>query len=81
MANKTNKCEFAKPTVEYLGLTLSSQGISTGKKVDAVCKMPRPHNLLTLRSFLGSVPFHRKFLPSLSMITEPLHKLTRNGVE
>ena len=78
---RLDKCEFAKPTVEYLGHTLSSQGISKGKKVDAVRKMPRPHNLSTLKSFLGSVQFYGKFLPNLSTITEPLHKLTRNGVE
>ena len=78
---RLDRCEFAKPTVEYLGHPLSSQGISKEKKVDAVCKMPRPHNLSTLKSFLGSVQFYGKFLPNLSTITEPLHKLTRNGVE
>ena len=45
---RLDKCEFAKPTVEYLGHTLSFQGISKGKKVEAVRKMPRPHNLSTL---------------------------------
>ena len=43
--------------------------------------MPRPHNLSTLKLFLGSVQFYGKFLPNLSTITEPLHKLTRNVVE
>ena len=64
--------------MEYLGYALSSQGIkSKGKKVDTVRKMPRPHNLSALKSFLGSV----QFLPNLSTITEPLSKLIRNGVE
>ena len=55
--------------MEYLGHTLSSQGISKEKKVNAVRKMPRPHNLSTLKSFLGSVQFYGKFLPNLSTIT------------
>ena len=38
-------------------------------------------NVATLpRSFMGSVKFYAKFLPSyLSTITETLHKLTRKG--
>ena len=78
---RLDKCEFASPTVEYLGRTLSSQGLSKEKKVDAVCRMPRPHNLSTLKSFLGSVQFYGKFFPNLSTIIDLLHKLTRNGVE
>ena len=63
--------------VEYLGHRLSHEGIAKGTKVDAVLKMPRPENVSSLKSFLGSVQFYSKFLPNLSNITEPLHCLTR----
>ena len=77
---RKEKCQFAQPSVEYLGHTLSSQGISKGNKADAVQKMPEPHDVTSLRSFLGSLNFYSEFLPpTMSTITEPLHKLTRGG--
>ena len=49
------KCIFTQPIVEYLGRTLSKDGVAKGSKVDAVLKMPPPKDVETLRSFLGSV--------------------------
>ena len=78
---RKEKCEFAKPSVEYLGHVLSQQGISKGTKVDAVLKMPAPKDVSTLRSFLGSVQFYGKFLPScFSTDAAPLYKLLRRDV-
>ena len=39
---RRDKCQFAQPSVEYLGHTLSAEGISKGSKVEAVLKMPPP---------------------------------------
>ena len=71
------KCSFAQSSVEYLGHTMSRDGISKGRKVDTVAKMPQPTNSATLRSFLGSVQLYGKlkFIPSLSTQTEPLTRL------
>lgn len=77
---KKEKCAFAQPSVEYLGHTLSREGIAKGSKVDAVLKMPPPTSVTELRSFLGSVQFYAKFIPNLSTMTEPLHRLTRKDV-
>ena len=74
-----DKCVFAQPSVDYLGHTLSRDGISKGRKVDAVVKMPPPTDVSTLRSFLGSIQFYGKFIPNLSTLTEPLTRLTRKG--
>ena len=74
------KCVFAQVSIDYLGHTLSSQGIAKGSKVDAILEMPTPKNISTLKSFLASVQFYSKFLPPyFSEITEPLYKLTRKG--
>ncbi|KAL5518093.1 hypothetical protein EMCRGX_G003773 [Ephydatia muelleri] len=77
---RLKKCLFAQPSVEYLGHILSQQGIAKGPKVDAVKMMPPPGNVSSLRSFLGLVQFYGKFLSSLAMITEPLHRLTKKGI-
>ena len=74
---KLEKCYFAQPSVEYLGHTLSRQGVSKGPKVDAIVKMPPPTDVSGLRSFLGAVQFYGKFIPNLSTMTEPLTRLTR----
>jgi len=42
--------------------------------------MPAPHDVSTLRSFLGSVQFYTKFLPpTFASVVEPLYRLTRKG--
>ncbi|KAL5494059.1 hypothetical protein EMCRGX_G015329 [Ephydatia muelleri] len=43
---RLEKCSFAQSSIEYFGHTLSRQGVSKGKKVDAVKLMPPPENVL-----------------------------------
>ena len=75
------KCLFGQPYVEYLGHLLSSEGIAKAPKhVDAIMKMPAPKDVSTLRSFLGSIQFHAKFLSNLSTKLEPLYHLTKKNV-
>ena len=72
---------FAQPSIEYLGYTLSSNGIAKGSKVDAIQLMPAPTDVSSLRSFLGSVQFYAKFLPNLATVTEPFYHLTKKDVK
>ena len=58
--------------MEYLVHTLSKEGISQGKKVDAVYNMPTPTDVSNVKSFLGSVQFYGKFIPNLATLAEPL---------
>ena len=77
---RLEKCSFAQPYVEYLGHILSNKGIAKGSKINAIMEMPEPSDIAGLRSFLGSVQFYSKFLPSLSTLLEPLYRLTRKGI-
>ena len=77
---RLEKCSFAQPYIEYLGHILSSKGIAKGSKTNAIMEMPEPSDIAGLRSFLGSVQFYNKFLPSLSTLLEPLYRLTRKGI-
>ena len=76
---RRDKCQFAQPSVEYLGHTLSAEGISKGSKVEAVLKMPPPTDVSSLKSFLGSVQFYGKFIPNLASMAEPLYRLTKKA--
>ena len=53
---KQGKCAFAQKEIEYLGYTLSSQGIHpNNRKVQAIQEVPRPTSTKAVKSFLGFV--------------------------
>jgi hypothetical protein len=55
---KLSKCSFHVDTVDYLGLVISPQGISTEeKKVQVVKEWPAPQSVKQVQSFLGFANF------------------------
>ena len=75
-----DKCTFFQNTVEYLGHTISAEGVhTTSKKLKAIVDAPSPSNVSELRSFLGLLNYYGKFLPSLAATLHPLHTLLRTG--
>ena len=57
---KLSKCSFGLPKVDYLGHTVSGQGVSMDKdKVQAVLDWPTPINIKQLRGFTGLGAFER----------------------
>ena len=73
---KRDKCTFMLPSVEYLGHTISAEGLQpTTEKVRAIVEAPAPQNVSQLRSFLGLVNYYGKFLPNLSSTLAPLYRL------
>ena len=64
---KKQKCSFMLTSVDYLGHTISSEGLQpTREKVRAIKDAPTPTNVAQLRSFLGLVNYYGKFLPQLA---------------
>ena len=73
---KKRKCEFMRPSVEYLGHIISAEGLRpTQEKVRAINDAPAPQNVTQLRSFVGLVNFYSKFLPNLATRLAPLYHL------
>ena len=73
---KRNKCTFQASEVVYLGHKVDAQGLHpTEEKIKAIRDAPEPSNITELRSFLGIVNYYAKFLPNLSTVLAPLHKL------
>ena len=73
---KHSKCEFLLPSVDYLGHTITSDGLRPCEaKVHAIRGAPRPVDVNQLRSFLGLMNYYGKFLPNLSSILSPLYLL------
>jgi len=73
---KPEKCRFLQEEVEFFSLKISKGGIKpTHEKIRAVRDAPTPKNVTELRSWLGMLNFHAKFLPNISTVLHPLHDL------
>jgi hypothetical protein len=70
------KCEFAKSRLEYLGHTISADGIAPSKsKTEAMLSLAPPANVKQLRSFLGATSYYRDFIPRYADLARPLNDL------
>ena len=65
----------------FCGYTISKDGVQPMKgNVDAVLQAPEPSNVSEVKSFLGMLNYYQNYLPALSTIAEPIHKLLRKYV-
>ena len=79
---KESKCDFFKSSIHYLGHVIDGQGLHTSKeKVRAVVDAPRPHDVSTLRSYIGLLNYYGRFLPDLATILHPLYDLLKHKQE
>uniref|UniRef100_A0A1X7SZL8 Reverse transcriptase domain-containing protein n=1 Tax=Amphimedon queenslandica TaxID=400682 RepID=A0A1X7SZL8_AMPQE len=66
-----SKCELGATSLQFLGHTISSEGICrSDTKVSAIKEFSRQ-----LREFLGMVNFYHRFIPHCAQILQPLHTL------
>ncbi|KAK3746720.1 hypothetical protein QZH41_006652 [Actinostola sp. cb2023] len=74
------KCKIGVPSMIYMGDVLSGDGLKvSSERVKAIVEAPRPQNQAEMRSFLGSVQFCSKFIPSFATVSGPLWDLTRKA--
>ena len=76
---KVEKCIFGSSQVDFLGHSLSKDGVKpSAKKVEAVNSMVLPSTKSQLRSFLGLASYvGHKCVPNLAEITRPLWDMVR----
>ena len=73
---KKEKCSFCLSSVEYLGHSISAEGLRPSpNKVKAIKEAPKPSRVSELKSFLGLINYYAKFLPNLATVLAPLYKL------
>ena len=79
---KPSKCTFATEEIEYLGHTLTPEGVKpNSKKVKAVKDFSVPKNVKEVKSFLGLANFYRYHISDMGVISRPLTALTRKDME
>ena len=75
---KPSKCMFATAEIEYLGHTLTPEGVRpNNKKVAAVTNFTVPKTVKEKKSFLGLANLYRRFIPEMATLSRPLTALTR----
>ena len=71
------KCTFHTDTVNYLGFTLSPDGLTMDlAKITSIQDWLEPQKVQDIQSFLGFANFYQRFIPYYSDITIPLTCLT-----
>ena len=77
---KAKKCTFAYNSVNYLGHTITPDGIKPDHtRLEALTCSTAPKSVDDIRSFLGFCGFYRMYIMNFSIIAEPLTKLLRKN--
>ena len=67
-----------KESVDYLGHTISCQGLApTKERIAGIVQAQAPSNKVELKSFLGLMTYNCRFLPSLSQVLHPLYQIVK----
>lgn len=79
---KRAKCLFMNEEVMFLGHKVDATGLHpVHEKVQAIKEAPTPSNVTELKAYLGLLNYYNKFLPNLSTVLAPVHKLLQKDTK
>lgn len=79
---RLDKCKFLMRQIEFLGFIIDEKGRHPNKaKVEAIANMPEPHDVATVKSFLGMISYYSKFVKEMRSLRAPLDKLLCKDVK
>ncbi|OWY94548.1 LOW QUALITY PROTEIN: Retrovirus-related Pol Polyprotein from transposon 412, partial [Phytophthora megakarya] len=77
---KMKKCKWGRDQVTFLGHIVTPSGIVPNpEKVKALINVKRPHDLHTVRAFLGLTSYFRRYIPGYAGISAPIERLKLKG--
>lgn len=78
---KPSKCLLLCDEVPYLGHVISVHGIRPDpSKTEKVQSFPTPHDVTSVRQFIGLASYYRQFVPDFARVAASLHALTKKDV-
>ena len=78
--NKEKVC-LRQSSVQYIGHILTPDGVKADPaKVEAILQMSHPTDIAGVQRIMGTINYLAKFLPQLSILSEPLRQLTRKDI-
>ena len=78
----SRKMKICQYSVLFLGHLITKDGIMPDPgKIEAIKKMPKPHDIPGVQRLNGFVNYLAKFLPHLSDVMAPIRQLTHKHVE
>jgi hypothetical protein len=78
---KLAKCHFACQQVTFLGHRVSANCLRPDPdKVKAMVHFPVPHDITSLRRFLGLTSYYRRLIQGFADLAYPLYYLLKNDV-
>ena len=78
---KPSKCEWCREEINFLGHMVNAEGVGTqAQTTEKIKAFKRPHNVKTIKSFLGLCNYYRSFVPNFAALATPLNKLLRKGI-
>lgn len=79
---KAEKFTIATQELEYLGHIIDHRGIRPNPaKTLAIAQMKAPHDVATLRAYLGGINFYCKYVNKMHELRYPLNELLKKGAE
>jgi hypothetical protein len=77
---KLEKCAFAVPEVEYLGMVIKEGHVTMDPtKLTTINEWQPPTSVKGVHLFIGFCNFYRRFISDFSNIARPLHDLTKKN--
>ena len=77
-----SKSEFCQATVQYLGYVVGQRQIKpVTAKIDVILSHPAPRDKKSLKRFLGTIGYYRRFCVNLSSSINPLTNLLGKNVK
>lgn len=75
-----DKCKMRQTSVDFLGFTVSADGVAVNSdRVKVLKEMREPKNVQELQSVLGLLGFYARFVPAYATLVEPLRQMLRKG--